>query len=390
MKAAQITGVQPAILLWARQTIGLSTKEVAEKLKRSADVIEEWESGSSAPSYSQLEKLAYEVYKRPLALFFMPSIPEENPPQQEFRSLPDSDLLSLLPDTRLRIRNAHAYQFALKELFEGRNPSREQIWNRINLTLDGSVVQQSAAIRDILGISLNEQTSWKDNGRALKEWRSAIEGSGVFVFKWTFKQKDISGLSLLDQEFPLIYVNNSNARSRQTYSLFHELAHILLNINGICKDDVQHVSELPLVVRNVEQFCNSIAAEVLVPIADFTEQTKILPFNIDQADDQTLADLADRYSVSREVILRRLLDQGRVTAQSYNRRVHGWNSQLVSGKGGNYYATFNTYLSQRFAKEVVRQYSRNRLTVEKAAELLGIKARNFTILEQYIQRGESL
>jgi Zn-dependent peptidase ImmA (M78 family)/DNA-binding transcriptional regulator YiaG len=388
MKAVNTSGVQPAILRWARQSIGLSTNDVATKMKRPPDEIEEWESGSSAPTYSQLEKLAYEVYKRPLAMFFMPTTPDESQPQQEFRSLPDSELLSLQPDTRLRIRYAHAYQYALKELFGGRNPSDNHIWKRIHLSPDRSAVEQGAVIRDALGISLGEQVTWTDNDRALKEWRSAIEASGVFVFKWTFKQKDISGLSLLDSEFPIIYVNNSNAKSRQSFSLFHELAHILLNLNGICKDDIHQVNDFPGGVREIEQFCNRIAAEVLVPISDFVEQTKRFPTNADQVDDQTLADLAARYSVSREVILRRLLDQGRLTAQSYNRRVQGWMSQLASGSGGNYYATINAYLSQRFAQEVVRQHSRNQLTVEQAAELLGIKARSYATLEQHIVRGE--
>ncbi len=388
MKIVRTTGVQPNVLRWARQTIGLSADDVARKLKRPVSDIEAWESGADSPTYSQLEKLAYDVYKRPLALFFMPEVPAEDMPQHEFRSLPDSDLLSLSPDTRLRIRNAHAYQVALRELFDDHNPSQEQIWKRIQLNVGHSVVEQSQAIRDALGVSLPAQFTWADNDVALKEWRAAIEAAGVFVFKWTFKQKDISGLSLLDQEFPLICINNSSAKSRQTFSLFHELAHILLRMNGICKDDFQHVNELPTSLRDVELFCNSIAAEVLVPITDLSEQTETLPPNADQADDSVFAALAARYSVSREVILRRLLDQGRVSLQSYRARVRGWVSQSASEPGGNYYATFNTYLSQRFAQEVVRQHSRNRLSVEQASDLLGVKPRNYAALELCILRGK--
>ena len=387
MKNVLTTGVQPPILRWARQTIGLSVEEAANKLKRDAREIEEWESGVSSPTYSQLEKLAYEVYKRPLALFFMPNAPEEKPPQREFRSLPESDLLTLSPDTRLRIRYAHAYQAALKDLFQGRNQSQEQIWKRAPLTIGDSVVPQSERIRDALGISLGEQITWKDNDKALKEWRSALESSGVFVFKWTFKQKEISGFSLLDTEFPLIYVNNSNSKARQSFSLFHELAHILLNMNGISKDDTQHINLLPHDLREVEQFCNGVAAEILVPISDFLEQVKSLPSNVEQVDDQAFTELASRYSVSREVILRRMLDQGRVSVQSYNQRVQRWLSQQSSRSGGNYYATIATYLSQRFAQEVVRQQSRNQLTIEQAAEALGVKGRNYSELERYILRG---
>lgn len=73
----QVTGVQPSVLRWARESAGLTVEAVAQKLDRAASDIESWEGGTSAPTYPQLEKLAYEVYKRPLAVFFFPSPPAE-------------------------------------------------------------------------------------------------------------------------------------------------------------------------------------------------------------------------------------------------------------------------------------------------------------------------
>jgi transcriptional regulator with XRE-family HTH domain len=52
--------------------VGLSVAEVAQMLKRPPEEIEAWESGEDAPTYPQLEKLAYQIYKRPLAVFFLP------------------------------------------------------------------------------------------------------------------------------------------------------------------------------------------------------------------------------------------------------------------------------------------------------------------------------
>ncbi len=67
---------------------------------------------------------------------------------------------------------------------------------------------------------------------ALKQWRQAVEDCGVFVFKAAFKQKDISGFCLMDESLPVIYLNNSTTKTRQIFSLLHELAHLLLSING--------------------------------------------------------------------------------------------------------------------------------------------------------------
>jgi len=86
MKSEPVSGIQPALLRWARQTIGLSVIDVAEKLSRHPSEIAVWESGESAPTYPQLEKLAYQVYKRPLAVFFLPVPPQEIAPVHEFRT----------------------------------------------------------------------------------------------------------------------------------------------------------------------------------------------------------------------------------------------------------------------------------------------------------------
>jgi ribosome-binding protein aMBF1 (putative translation factor) len=43
-----ISGIQPAVIRWARQSAGLSVVEVAAKLKRPVEDVKAWESGSSA------------------------------------------------------------------------------------------------------------------------------------------------------------------------------------------------------------------------------------------------------------------------------------------------------------------------------------------------------
>ena len=82
---------------------------------------------------------------------------------------------------------------------------------------------------------LSEQFKWKKIDKALKNWRNIIEANGIFVFKRSFKQGDISGFCLVDDEFPVIFLNNSTTKSRQIFSIFHELAHILLSTSGITK-----------------------------------------------------------------------------------------------------------------------------------------------------------
>lgn len=386
MRAEPVVSVQPEVMRWARQSIGLSVSDVALRLKRSVEEIEAWEAGIAFPSYPQLEKLAYQIYKRPLAVFFLPMPPKEVSPVREFRTLPTQDLLTLAVDTHLHLRRAHAYQIALRELF-GANPCEDRIWQRISLSRTDPVTDQAASIRNHLGITLEDQLRWRDEDSSLKSWRKAIEDKGVFVFKETFKQKDISGFCLIDAQFPVVYLNNSTTKTRQLFSLLHELAHLLLSVNGLSKFDKQYIEHLPAQERQIEQFCNAIAAEVLIPAKDFQQQTARFPADIERASEEQISELAMRYGVSREAILRRFMDQDRVSVAFYKQKSVAWAAQQKKGSGGDWYASKNTYLSERFAKEVVSRHYKNQLSVEQAADLLGIKPKTFAGLEQRILQG---
>lgn len=387
MKTYPVVGIQPEMLRWARQTVGLSVVDVAEMLKRSKGEVEAWESGAGAPTYPQLEKLAYQLYKRPLALFFLPSPPDEAVPQREFRTLPDADLAGLSRDTYLHIRRAHAYQLALEEIFDGRNPTDRRIWEAVSLSPNQAVADQASRVREFLGINLDTQIGWKSDEHALKAWRKAIEDVGVFVFKAAFKQKDISGFCLRDDDLPVIYLNNGTSKTRQTFSLLHELAHLLININGLSKFDSSYIDRLPVTEKKLERFCNALAADVLIPSVDFAAQVKRLPENTEKATEEQFADLANRYGVSREAVLRRLFDQGRVSQAYYETKAKTWTAQKKAGGGGDWYRNQGAYLSDRFAKEVVSRHFRHQISLEHAANLLGIKPKSYAGFEELILQG---
>ncbi len=389
MKSSLAEGIQPSVLRWARESIGLGLDEVAARLKRQVEEIEAWEAGDKAPTWPQLEKLAYKIYKRPIALFFLPEPPTEIPPITEFRTLPVVEMEQLLPDTRLHIRKAHAYQLALAEIFQNKSPSERMIWKDCAVKDDVEVSMLAKQVRHYLGVNINQQSQWETPDSAFKFWRKAVEDKGVFVFKAAFKQKDISGFCLADDQLPVIYLNNSTTKTRQVFSLLHELCHLLVHENGLSKFEHSYIEQLPNSVRKLERLCNALAAEILIPLVDFAAQSRNLPQKIEDAQSEVIAQLASRYGVSREAILRRFLDQNRVSTEYYEQKAKEWAAQQRNNKGGDWYSTTNAYLSERFATEVVSRHYRNQLSLEHAADLLGIKAKNFVGLEQRILQSTS-
>jgi len=389
MRTEPIIGIQASVLRWARETANLSIAEVAKSLKKPEELIEAWETGEKAPTYPQLESLAYDLYKRPLALFFLPKPPEEPRVQTEFRSLPTDDLLSLDRDTLLLIRKARAFRFALEELYGGHTPAERPIWKEISLSEKRAAAPQAKAVRAFLGITLEQQQNWPSADYALKEWRRAIERCGVFVFKHSFKQRDISGFCLVDAELPLIMINNSTTKTRQTFSLLHELAHVLFKRSGISVFDDERLEALPPHDRAIEKFCNAVAAEILVPLQDFRIQIAQWQIEPKAATDAQFSELADRYNVSRAVILRRLLNENQVSRQFYQRKTAEWDAQQTEavGSGGNYYATQGVYISNTFVREVFSRYSKKLLSKSEAADLIGIAPKNLAKLGDQILKG---
>ena len=372
--------INPEVMRWARETAGMSIGDVVGKVNRkgvSAETVAAWEEGVKSPTYPQLERLAYEIYKRPLAIFFFPQPPEESTPEQSFRTLPKSEIELLSSDMRFLLRKAAALQLNLVELYDGSNPAERQIVKDIDLDSDISAAEMSQRVRDYLSVDLDAQINLKDSEQAMKFWREVLEDFGVSVFKDAFKDNTVSGFCLYDDEFPLIYVNNSTSFNRQIFTLFHELAHLLFETGGVDIDREGRLDSFEIDDRLIEILCNEFAAEFLVPSDDFDARIHGMSIG-----DQEIFDLADRYHVSQEVILRRFLDRGAMTKREYQERVLAWSQSARSGRsGGNYYANMSTYLGDRYVERAFSQYYQNRFGIDRLAEYLGVKAKNVPGME---------
>src|SRR5690606_23875472 len=99
-----------------------------------------------------LERLAYEFYKRPLAIFFFPEPPEEISPQQSFRTLPEYEIELMPTRVRILLRKAKALQVNLQELYEGVNPAERQIVRDLNFDSYAPAEQIATQVREYLEV----------------------------------------------------------------------------------------------------------------------------------------------------------------------------------------------------------------------------------------------
>ncbi len=372
------------ILLWARTTAGLSIDDVVKKIGRKGvtnKTVEEWESGKSSPNYKQLERLAYEIYNRPLALFFFPEPPEETSPEQSFRTLPEYEIEHLPPRIRTLLRKAESFQLNLAELYDGINPSTKHIIGNLKFKTNTTVKAMASKVRDYLDVSLEDQSKLKDPEEAFKYWREQFEAVGIYIFKDAFKTDDFSGFCLYDDVFPIVYVNNSKSASRQIFTLFHELCHLLFETGGVYVVDDSYIDRIQGDNKKIEVLCNKFAGEFLVPQSDFSNRIQGTEIN-----DSLIQSLSDEYSVSREVILRRLLDFGRIDQIFYARKVDSWkkSAKKKQGSGGDYYRTRGAYLGEKYIERAFSFYYQNKIDKSQLADYLDVKDKNIPGMESLL------
>ncbi len=258
------------------------------------------------------------------------------------------------------------------------------ITNDLKFDANADVTRAAAKVREYLGIPIETQQSWEDDETALKAWRQALQEVGIFVFKDAFKVEEFSGFCLFDDSFPLIYVNNSAAKTRQIFTLFHELAHLLFKTSGIDTLDGGYIEKLHGDPKQIEVFCNKFAAEFLFPTTAFEKEM------LGQDPTEGIAErLAARYHVSREFVFRRFLDRNWIDQPAYIAAAKRWSQQRKSGSGGDYYWTKLSYLGREYVALALSEFHRSRISEVQLANYLDTKPKNLAGIEDYFARGSS-
>lgn len=366
--------INPQIFKWARQELNLSFNAIAEGLKRREEEIEKWELGEDYPTYAQLEKLAYKIFQVPIATFFLPEPPEDISIKRNFRSLPDYLLELTSYRSLLAIKKAEFLRTVLSDIYVS-NPSSTSRFKDISVNDESDPSVLAIRIRSELEINLSKQKSFKSKYDAFNYYRESIEEFGIFTFQ--LKLEGDRAFCLDDDEFPIIVVNSGDAITSKIFSLFHELVHIILNSNSILKDYSTDFYK----TNKTEIFCNKVASEILVPTSEFLSHQELTSNNF-RWSENTIKKISNDYSVSREVIFRKLLDLGFATEVQYRELKQKWDAEYLNrAGGGNYYSNKISALGRNFILKVLDTYTKGRITDSQLRSYLDIKISNIPSLE---------
>ena len=371
---AETIEVKPEIIQWAIHRSGRTAGGLAQKFPK----IHVWESDLARLTLTELEKLAAATLT-PLGFFFLSKPPVEKLPMPDFRTVKDMPLEGMSPDLIDTVNLMVSRQEWYREYLREDGVPELSFVGSVDLKTPHREVAD--AIKAKLGLTRSWASSkytWTD---ALSYLRDCIEAIGVLVVTngvvgnnntRRLNAEEFRGFVLCDTQAPLIFVNGTDAKSAQVFTLFHELAHLWLG-----KSAIFDAKQLEEPTDAIEKFCNSVAAEATVPAADIKT---LWPKH--QPDDVYFSQMSRHFKVSPITIGRRLLELDLITRKEFFDFYTAYQKTDKSGSvpdssGGNFYYIQNNRIGKRFARAVASAAYEGKLSYPDAFRLTGLTAATF-------------
>uniref|UniRef100_Q3ATU2 HTH cro/C1-type domain-containing protein n=1 Tax=Chlorobium chlorochromatii (strain CaD3) TaxID=340177 RepID=Q3ATU2_CHLCH len=249
------------VFKWARESAKMTEEIAASKVAVSIDKFKDWENGEDFPTIRQAQTLA-KAYRRPFALFFLPDVPTDFQPLQDFRKTGSKELST---SSIFIIREIQQKQAWISEVNEDNNENRVPFIGRFNIK-DNPVL----VAKDILATLNINPLNYKSNNPII-EWIDKAESNGIFISRTSFihsrlklDSNEIQGFAIADDFAPFIFINSDDWNAPQLFTLVHELSHLWIAETGISNDvepSIKNVGDY----NPIELFCNEVAANVLMP-----------------------------------------------------------------------------------------------------------------------------
>lgn len=389
--------VNPAILLWARETAGLTQEAAVEKLGLgeargvpAVDRLAALEIGDVAPTRPMLVKMAKQ-YRRPLLTFYLSAPPRKGNRGQDFRTLPAgySPTTDALLDAL--IRDVQARQSMVRAVIEDEEEAKSLPFVGSMNMRDG-VDTMLASIRETLGVDVSEFWAQPNSEGAFALLRSGAEAAGIFVLlignlgshHTSIDLETFRGFTVADDIAPFVVVNDQDARSAWSFTLLHELAHLWLGQTGVSGASAE---------KEIERFCNDVASEFLLPTDELAQLhvTDATDFETAQTLVSTFANIRN---LSRSMVAYKLHRSGVIQQETWRRLSINFREQWLQARadrrerganepqpgGPNYYVVRRHRVGKALISLVQRMMAAGTLTTSKAGKVLGVKPKNVQAL----------
>jgi Zn-dependent peptidase ImmA (M78 family) len=376
----RIQSINAERIAWCCADYGITPSELASRLDIAESSLEELTAGENGLTFNQLRKIA--DYFGHGVLFFLEEGPvdEASVHTPQFRTLANRKP-EVTPELKKLIKRTERQREVYLSLIEELDETERLHFSPPSLHgLSPSIAARVAR-------------AWLklEHANDFDSYRAAVEAQGILVFrsngysgKWQIpKENTIQGFTLYDPVCPVIVVKKHASERRQSFTLMHELGHLLMHRSSFIDDETDLYSH-----EGHEREANAFAGHLLVPdefLATIDDATR--PDEVSQYD-QWLAPYCKAWGASGEVILRRLADAGRLPQSEY-RAYRQWRAKLVpdekeSGSRLYRHREPKHIFGDTFVRTVLDALNNRQITPTKASGYLdGIKIKDLHQLERF-------
>ena len=365
--------IQRSLVEWAIARARLDREEASLSF---AWLNESDETLTVNPTMKQLEKFAAAA-RVPIGYLFLPEPPDEEIPIPDFRTIGRSQPSAPSPDLLDTIYMAQNRQDWYRNYMLSNDIEVPDFVGSVD---PGSNVEDVArTISETLKFDLKQRAQFRTWTEALSKLVEQTDQAGILVMingvvgnntRRKLDPEEFRGFALFDTIAPLIFVNGSDTKSAQMFTIMHEIAHIWAGRSALTNSTPEDVPSDAL-----ERWCDRVAAEVLVPISDIKEK-----INSSEALEDTLSRFAREYKVSTLVVLRRLFDIGLFSQDQfweyYDEELDRVRSLVAkkSDGGGDFYNTQNFRVSRRFTRALLESTLSGKTLYGDALRLMSVSA----------------
>lgn len=380
--------VNPDILVWARESAGLTLGEAASKLgfrdtkHASAEAkLIALERGERDPSRPQLAKMSRQ-YRRPLLSFYLSKRPKKGDRGVDFRSQSGDRSPEDEAVVDALVRNVQARQSMVREILQALEEDEPLAFvGSHSLEQDRDAVRISLA--RLLDVSLEMYRTQRNANDAFNLLRASVERAGVFVvikgdlgnYRSAIDVDLFRGFSIADDIAPFIVINDQDARPAWSFTLLHEMVHLFLGQTGMGSSRAD---------SHVERFCDEVASEFLLPTAEIETLAMDSDAGIAEVS-RCISSFADERNLSRTMVAYRAHRCSLIDGDVYGRLATAFRQQWRTDRerfrqgardregGPNYYVIRRHRLGNRITGLVHRALNAGELTTSKAAKVLDLK-----------------
>ena len=361
--AREYVTIPKEMYLWAIERAGYRVDEFLQTHPDVAMYIED----EKKPTIKQLESFASTVHV-PMAFLMLPSPPVETSPIPMFRGKAGNGKFDL--NVYQTVLDVQGRQEWLSDYLSENDLDECPFVGKYDISIP--IQDMAVIIRQHLGLEIDWMMSFNTPDKAINYFVEKMEEVGICVFfngivgNNTHRALDVEecrGFALVGEaNAPMIFVNNSDSKNAQMFTLAHEFTHVLVGFSAGYAGFEGEYHDL------VEAYCDKVAAEFLVPgvlLKDYWS---------------SIEECAKQFNVSTLVIARRAHDLGIISNEEYREFYLRYRANVKIKKkssGGAFYKTAAKRIGRLFAIHIYNAVRSKQISYTEAYRLTGLYGKTF-------------